>query len=302
MAAPVPASAVDWDALVRHPEVTALCALALQEDLGTTGDVTTNAVFAGPQLVRAQIAARTPTVVCGMPLVRHLLQTAAAGAHALAAGEVVIERCAVEGTPVDKGEVLLRVVCDVRLLLALERTLLNFAIRLCGIAAGTRKAVACIPSDCKAQLLDTRKTTPGWRRLEKAAVRTGGGVNHRIGLFDAVLIKDNHVAAAGSVSAAVQRARAKVGRQLSIEVEVDTLAQLAEALAAGPDMILLDNFSLADLRTAVDRVAGRVPLEASGGVTLATLPAIAQTGVDRISMGALTHSSMPADLGLDLLP
>jgi nicotinate-nucleotide pyrophosphorylase (carboxylating) len=189
-------------------------------------------------------------------------------------------------------------------LLVAERCVLNFLMRLCGIAMAARVAASAIPDGCKAQIYDTRKTLPGWRHLDKAAVRIGGAQNHRFGLFDAVLIKDNHVAAAGSVGRAVQLAKAYTKRKghqgMTIEVEIDSLSQLDEALESGPDIILLDNFNLEDLRTAVARVNGRAILEASGGVTLQTIPAIARTGVERISMGALTHTVRPADLSLEM--
>jgi nicotinate-nucleotide pyrophosphorylase (carboxylating) len=183
--------------------------------------------------------------------------------------------------------------------LAAERCLLNFLMRLCGVAHNAHVAVAAVPPGTAARIYDTRKTMPGWRLLDKAAVRTGGACNHRKGLFDAILIKDNHVQAAGSVGAAVQRARSRQPT-LVIEVEIDRLEQLEEAIAAGADLVLLDNFDPPTMRQAVELSAGRVALEASGGITLAQVDVVARTGVQRISMGSLTHSVIPADLSLEL--
>ena len=285
------APAVDWNALLVHPEVLRLIDLALDEDV-TPGDVTTAAIFRAPQRVRGHIVSREATVVCGVPLARLLLQRFDTDAQ--------VEAHLAEGSDAAAGARVLSFDADVRAVLGAERTVLNFMMRLSGVAAAARTASGLIPHGARAKIYDTRKTVPGWRRLDKAAVVAGGGCNHRMGLYDAVLIKDNHVAAAGSVAAAVRAARAHVGEALVVEVEVDTLAQLDEALGAGPDVILLDNFSLEAMREAVARVAGRVILEASGGITAQTLPGVASTGVDRISMGALTHSVRPADLSLEI--
>jgi nicotinate-nucleotide pyrophosphorylase (carboxylating) len=194
--------------------------------------------------------------------------------------------------------VLARAEANARALLSAERTALNLLGRLSGIATLTAVYVEAV-AGTGARIADTRKTTPGLRALEKHAVRCGGGMNHRFGLDDAILIKDNHVVACGGVGPALQRARAHAGHLVRIEVEVDSLQQLHEALPHAPDVIMLDNFSLEDLRTAVARAAGRVTLEASGGVNLQTVRAIAQTGVDVISVGALTHSAPVLDIGLD---
>ncbi len=185
-----------------------------------------------------------------------------------------------------------------RAILGAERTALNLMGRLCGIATLTRAYVQAVEGT-GARIADTRKTTPGLRALEKHAVACGGGINHRFGLDDAILIKDNHVAVCGGVAEAVRRASAHAGHLMKVEVEVDGLDQLDAALAEGPDVVMLDNFSLEDLREAVARTAGRVTLEASGGVTLETVRAIAETGVDVISVGALTHSAPNLDIGLD---
>ena len=183
---------------------------------------------------------------------------------------------------------------------AAERTALNLLGRLCGIATLTQDYVDAV-AGTRARITDTRKTTPGLRALEKYAVRCGGGVNHRFGLDDAILIKDNHVAACGSVGEAVRRAKAFAGHLVKVEVEVDSLIQLREALAHDPDVVMLDNFSLEDMRQAVEIVAGRVTVEASGGITLETVREVAETGVDVISVGALTHSAKVLDIGLDAI-
>jgi nicotinate-nucleotide pyrophosphorylase (carboxylating) len=274
------------------PEVTLLIDLALAEDV-RSGDVTTRAIFPEPVAARGRIVARTETVVCGLDVAREVFRRLDPG--------LVLTPCFGEAAVAPAGSTMARVRGDLRALLTGERTALNFLMRLCGIASGTRRAVLALPRATRAKLYDTRKTTPGWRLLEKAAVRAGGGHNHRMGLYDAVLIKDNHVAALGSVGAAVRRARAE-SPGMPITVEIDGLAQLDEALAAKPDVILLDNFSLEAMREAVVRTAARVPLEASGGVTLDRLFEIAETGVDRISMGALTHTVRPADISLEIDP
>jgi nicotinate-nucleotide pyrophosphorylase (carboxylating) len=234
---------------------------------------------------------RTETVACGVPLAAHLLHRADPNARISALVE--------EGEIIGPGGAWLRMDADVRGLLMVERTLLNFLMRLCGVAAGVHRAVRAIPADVRAQLYDTRKTIPGWRRLDKLAVRIGGGCNHRMGLFDGVLIKDNHIAAAGSITQAVKAARV-ANPGFEVEVEVDRLDQLGEAIAAAPDIILLDNFSDDELVQAVRRVRGRARTEASGGIRQERLAAVARTGVDRISAGFLTHSAVPADLSLEM--
>ena len=283
---------VDWTTLLAHREVETLLALAVEEDLGP-GDLTTRGVFEGPVTARGAIVARIATVACGLPLAQALFRRFD--------GELVTTPMVDEGAWVDPGTTLLEVHGDIRPMLSAERCGLNFLMRLCGIAHGARQAAERVPEGCRAQIFDTRKTTPGWRRLEKAAVRTGGAANHRVGLFDAVLIKDNHIAAAGSIAQAIAGTRAKSPEGTVIEVEIDRLDQLDEALSASPDIVLLDNFSLDDLRIAVERTGGRAELEASGGMTLERIPEVARTGVDRISLGALTHTVVPADLGLDLM-
>ena len=205
-----------------------------------------------------------------------------------------------DGDPLRPGAVIARVSGCARAILGAERVALNLMGRLSGVASLTARYVDAVAGS-RAAIIDTRKTTPGLRLLEKYAVRCGGGANHRFGLDDAVLIKDNHVAACGGVGEAIRRARAHVGHMVRIEAEVDTLAQFDEALAAAPDIVMLDNFALDDLREAVRRADGRVVLEASGGVNLETVRAIAETGVDLISVGALTHSAPVLDIGLDVV-
>ncbi len=263
---------------------------ALSEDLGRAGDITGQACIPADARMAATFSARRAGVVSGVACVRlaiHALDPAAR-----------IEIVASDGEPIEPGAIIARVDANARALLAAERVALNLLGRMSGIATLTAAYVACTDGT-RATIIDTRKTTPGLRALEKFAVRCGGGANHRFGLDDAVLIKDNHVAACGGVAAALTRARACVGHMVKIEIEVDRLAQLREALEHRPDVIMLDNFSLEDLREAVALTAGRVTLEASGGVDLTTVRAIAQTGVDLISVGALTHSAPVLDIGLD---
>ena len=266
--------------------------MALAEDLGRAGDVTAQACISADARMRAVFAARKPGVLAGVACVR--------SAVLMLDSTAAIRAPLSDGDAFEAGAVLVEVEANARSLLGAERTALNLLGRLCGIATLTRTYVEAV-AGTGAVITDTRKTTPGLRALEKHAVACGGGVNHRFGLDDAILIKDNHVALAGGVGEAVRRARAAAGHLMKVEVEIDRLDQLDEALAEGPDVIMLDNFSLEDLRTAVERVGGRVTLEASGGVTLSTLRAIAETGVNVISVGALTHSAASLDIGLDVL-
>ena len=263
---------------------------ALAEDLGRAGDITSQACVAPEARLQVQFAARQAGVIAGLDCAR----------LAMAAMDPALRFSAQrrDGDRLEAGEVLARVEGNARAILAAERTALNLLGRLSGVATLTCAYVDAV-AGTKARIVDTRKTTPGLRLLEKYAVRCGGGVNHRFGLDDAILIKDNHVAAAGGVGAALDRAKASAGHLVQIEVEVDSLEQLDEALAHQPDVIMLDNFSPDRLREAVRRTAGRVRLEASGGVNLQTVRAIAETGVDVISVGALTHSAAVLDIGLD---
>ena len=268
-------------------------ALALAEDIGS-GDVTTLAAVPETAQAKAVMCAREPLVVAGLAL--------AEAAFRELSPAVQVTRSAEDGQRVAEGKPLLHVAGSARALLSAERVALNFVQRLCGIATLTAQFVDAIKGT-PARILDTRKTTPGWRRLEKYAVACGGGRNHRLGLFDMVLIKDNHLAALrnespNAIAAAVARARAQYP-QLKVEVEADTLEQVEQAVAAGADLILLDNMNLAQLRVAVQKCKDRALTEASGGVILAGVRAIAETGVDFISVGALTHSARAVDIGLD---
>lgn len=283
-------SSIDWSSLLDDANVQTLIDLALREDIGT-GDATTHSVFPSSMQAQADVVARSATVACGMPLIAEIVRRFDPDA--------IVEDLRPDGTRVHAGSALASIRGDVRAILTCERVILNFLMRLCGIATLSRRAVDALPSGCRARIFDTRKTMPGWRRLDKAAVATGGAHNHRHGLFDGVIIKDNHIAAAGSIAQAVEAARRNVAKGMVIQVEVDTLEQLEEALSANPDLILLDNFSLEMMRTAVARTAGRIPLEASGGLTVERVAEVALTGVDRISMGALTHSATPVDIALD---
>ncbi|HLW95406.1 MAG TPA: carboxylating nicotinate-nucleotide diphosphorylase [Solirubrobacteraceae bacterium] len=262
---------------------------ALSEDIGA-GDVTSEATVPEGARARAVIVQKADGVVFGVDV--------ALLAFSLVDEGVVVEERGVEGRWRDAGAVVLAVAGDARALLAAERTALNFLGRLSGVATSTARAVAAVEGT-GARVLDTRKTTPGLRMLEKAAVAAGGGVNYRIGLYDAVLIKENHIAVAGGIAAAVAAARERAPG-LPLEVEVRDSAEIDEALAAGAPLLLLDNMSVAELSAAVAQVGGRAELEASGGVTLETLRAVAGTGVDFVSMGALTHSAPALDLSLQL--
>ena len=266
---------------------------ALLEDLGRAGDITTDAIVPAGQRARMTIRARQPGVAAGMDLA-HL-------AFALIEPAIVLRVDKPDGSALLPGDILGTLEGPARGLLTGERTALNFLCHLSGIASVTRAIVDSVQRH-KATIVDTRKTTPGLRAIEKYAVRVGGGGNHRFGLDDAVLIKDNHIAVAGGIGLAIERARAGVGHLVKIEVEVDTLTQLEEALAIGIDAVLLDNMPPAMLREAVAMVAGRAITEASGRVTPETAPAIAASGVDLISVGWLTHSAPVLDLGLDFEP
>jgi nicotinate-nucleotide pyrophosphorylase (carboxylating) len=272
--------------LIVRPVVEA----ALAEDLGRAGDITSVACIPAGTRFDGVFRARKAGRIAGLDCAR--LAIAALDPGARFAPDVS------DGDAAAAGAVLARVGGDARAVLAAERVALNLMQRLSGVATLTAAYVAAV-AGTSARITDTRKTTPGLRALEKYAVRCGGAINHRFGLDDAILIKDNHVAACGGVAAAISRARAAAGHLVRVECEVDGLDQFDQALAAGPDVIMLDNFDLGDLREAVRRAAGRVVLEASGGVTLDSVRAIAETGVDVISVGALTHSAPALDIGLD---
>ncbi len=274
--------------------IRALVRAALDEDVGS-GDATTLSTVPAEARGSARLVAREPLTVAGLSL--------AETAFLELSPEIRVERLTADGESVAGGAVLMRLQGPARALLTAERVALNFLQRLSGVATLTRRYVTIV-AGTRAKILDTRKTTPGWRRLEKYAVACGGGQNHRFGLFDLVLIKDNHLAALSgaepnAIAAAVTSAR-KNYPQLKVEVEADTLEQAGQALAAGADIILLDNMSLEQLRAAVEMASGRAQLEASGGVNLETVRGVAETGVDFISVGALTHSARSVDIALDL--
>lgn len=263
---------------------------ALAEDLGRAGDLTSLAVVPEEARAAGRVVARRAGVVAGLPI--------ALSAFGRLDRRVVAEPRLDDGDRVDAGAVLAVVSGPARALLAGERTCLNLLGHLSGVATATRELVDAV-AGTRATIVDTRKTTPGLRVLEKYAVRCGGGRNHRFGLDDAILIKDNHVVVAGGAGEAVRRARDKVGHLVKVEVEITRVGELEEAIAAGADVVMLDNFAPDEMRAAVAAARGRVPLEASGGVTVATVGAIAATGVDLISVGWITHSAPALDVALD---
>ena len=265
-------------------------AQALAEDLSAEGDITTDAIVSPDARGKADIVMREGGVVAGLPL--------AEAAFRALDPDVSFVALAADGMKIDAGTAVARIEATTRALLTGERTALNFVGRLSGIATLTARYVAAVEGT-RARIACTRKTTPGLRALEKYAVRAGGGLNHRFGLYDAVLVKDNHIAAAGGMRLALEGLRARVGHMVKVEVEVDTLQQLQEALLYPIDAVLLDNMDIASLKEAVALADGRVITEASGGVTLETVREIAETGVDLISVGALTHSPRNLDSSLE---
>jgi nicotinate-nucleotide pyrophosphorylase (carboxylating) len=274
-------------------EIRAAVRLALAEDIGS-GDATTLATVPANATAKAVMRAREPLVVAGIGF--------AETAFRELSPKIKIEKLSRDGQRIAAGKILLKISGPARAILTAERVALNFVQRLSGVATLTSQFVEAIRGT-RAQILDTRKTTPGWRRFEKYAVTCGGGKNHRLGLSDMILIKDNHLAALrnekpNAIAAAVARARKKFPK-LKIEVEADTLKQVEQAVKAGADFILLDNMDLKQLRQAVKIVDGRAKTEASGGVNLKTVRAIAEIGVDFISVGAITHSARAVDIGLD---
>ncbi len=273
-------------------ETDKLLEMALREDIGS-GDVTTLATIPADLKGSAVVFGREPFVLSGAMVFRRVFE--------LLDPEISVECLFAEGAKIGPDVCVFRLQGRVRTLLTGERTALNLVQRLSGIATMTREMVEAI-GDCGCRLLDTRKTTPLWRSLEKQAVVHGGGKNHRFGLCDGILLKDNHIAAAGGVAQSVRLARENGPHTLRVEVEVENIAQLREALDAGPDIVLLDNFSPDMLREAVALSSGRVLLEASGGVTLKSVGAIAQTGVDFVSCGAITHSARAIDLTMEFSP
>jgi nicotinate-nucleotide pyrophosphorylase (carboxylating) len=265
---------------------------ALLEDLGRAGDITTDAIVAADAGARTALVARRPGLIAGVDL--------ALLAFRLADPAIAPDVQRRDGSRIEPGETIATLTGPTRGLLTAERTALNFLCHLSGIATATAAVVEAVRGT-RARIACTRKTLPGLRAVQKYAVRVGGGSNHRFGLDDAVLIKDNHIAAAGGIGPAVERVRAAVGHLVKVEVEVDTLAQLDEALSAGVDAVLLDNMRVDELRAAVAVVGGRAITEASGRITPETAPAVAATGVDLISIGWLTHSVTALDIGLDYI-
>lgn len=266
----------------------ALILSALEEDVGS-GDVTTAAVLSGEENGYARVVAKSELVVAGIDIFRQVFFAVD--------DRIAIAVCQQDSQQARKGQVVAEITGSLAGILIAERVALNFFQRMCGIATATRQYVEAV-AGTKAKILDTRKTAPRLRILDKYAVRIGGGANHRFGLSNAVLIKDNHIEAAGGIGTAVARVRQRASHTLKIEVEVKNFQELNEAIQAGVDIIMLDNMSVPDMREAVLHVNGRIPLEASGNVTLATVRQIAETGVDFISVGALTHSVKAADLSL----
>ncbi len=280
------------DAFLSPLEIDEAVRRALAEDLGRAGDVSSIATIPEGTKARAVLVARKGGTIAGLPLV--------AACFERLSPTISIKTRARDGDAVKAKTALMTIAGDARAILAAERTALNFLGHLSGIASATAAYVRKI-GRAKTRICCTRKTTPGLRALEKYAVRCGGGFNHRFGLDDAILIKDNHIAVAGSIRAVLERARAKAGHLVKIEIEVDSLGQLEEVLSSGlADVVMLDNFSVAAMRKAVKMTAGRLVIEASGGITLDNLSQIAATGVDYASSGALTHSAPNLDVALDI--
>lgn len=260
---------------------------ALAEDVGS-GDLTASLIDASTR-TEARVLVREPAIVCGRPWVEAVLRQLDPALR--------IEWQVPEGARVRADDVVLRVTGSARTLLTAERSMLNFLQLLSGVATRTAQYVQAVEGT-RARIVDTRKTLPGLRVAQKYAVRVGGGANHRMGLYDGILIKENHIAAAGGITEAVRRAKAYIPHTLKIEVETETVEQVREALAAGADIIMLDNMDCPTMRSCVELIAGRAQVEASGGVNLDTVRAIAETGVDIISIGALTHSPKAADISM----
>jgi nicotinate-nucleotide pyrophosphorylase (carboxylating) len=273
-----------------HIILEPLVRMALEEDLGRAGDITSDSVIPFEARAKVVIASRQEGVIAGLD--------AAEIAFKLVDSTLIVKRLKAEGAEVKPGDEVMEIEGRARSILTAERVALNFVGRLSGIATLTAKMVRAVGNH-PAKICSTRKTTPGLRAVEKYAVKAGGGANHRLGLDDAILIKDNHIAIAGGIAVALRCAKQNAGHMVKIEIEVDTLAQLKEALEEGVDAVMLDNMSLEDMAAAVKMVNGRALVEASGGVTLERIPKIAATGVDMISTGALTHSAPNFDVGLD---
>jgi nicotinate-nucleotide pyrophosphorylase (carboxylating) len=274
------------------PDCTEIVRRALMEDIGT-GDITTQLTIPEEARAKAQMLVKQEGLVAGLPVAEEVFRQVDA--------TLSVQWLHEDGEPVREGDVLCEVFGSAQSLLTAERVALNFVQRLSGIATKTAQFVE-LAAGAKARIVDTRKTTPGLRVLEKYAVRVGGGFNHRFGLYDAVLIKDNHIQASGGITAAVEAALAQAPHTMTVTVECATLEQVAEAVEAGADIVLLDNMTTEMLRQAVELVDGQAGTEASGGVNEDTVAAIAETGVDIISVGALTHSAPALDISLELFP
>jgi nicotinate-nucleotide pyrophosphorylase (carboxylating) len=264
---------------------------ALEEDLGRAGDITTLATIPAGTRAIAVMAARKAGVISGLPVAQETFRQIDPS--------LKFEILHADGSKVEAGTALARISGEARSILTAERVALNFVSRMCGTATLTARHAELI-AHTKAKVCCTRKTTPGLRALEKYAVRCGGGMNHRFGLDDAILIKDNHIAVSGSITAALRAAKAAIGHLVKIEIEVDNLDQLDEVLAEGADVVLLDNMTPDQMREAVRRIAGRMKTEASGGVRLDNIKEIAEAGVDLVSSGSITHSAPVLDIGLDI--
>ena len=273
---------LDWD------KVDSIIENALEEDIGS-GDITTNAIFPPNLDCEAKIIAKEEGVIAGIPVAEKVFQKMDRNAS--------FTRIVEDGDEVNPGQEILRIKASVRAVLSAERLALNLLQRMSGIATASSKYAAALRGT-RTKILDTRKTAPGLRILDKYAVLTGGGQNHRVGLYDAVLIKDNHINFVGSITKAVETIRAEYGGQYKIEVETSNLPEVKEALESGADIIMLDNMSISMMREAVSLINGRAKTEASGGITLETVADIAETGVDYISVGAITHSSPSLDISL----
>lgn len=277
--------------MIERAEYAELVERALAEDLGVAGDITTLAVIPADAEARGEFVAREAGVIAGLEVAAHVFEVVDPSVH--------FEASIADGDRVGEGQVLASVTGDARSILTAERTALNLLARMSGVATATAQLVDAVHGTAVA-VSDTRKTMPGLRAIDKYAVRMGGGVNHRMGLHDAVMIKDNHIAAAGDIASAVTAAREYAGPDVMVEVEVDNLDQLKEVLDTDADRVLLDNMDMTTLREAVE-LAGDITTEASGGVTAETIRAIAETGVDVISVGWITHSAPQLDIALDFV-
>ena len=276
--------------MLNFRSIDPLIELALVEDIGI-GDITTESTVSPSRQGMGTIIAKTGGVIAGLPIAQRVFEKIDA--------TLDFRTLVVDGNRVEAMTQIATVKGSAASILTGERTALNFLQRLSGTTTLTAQFVAAT-AKYNVKIIDTRKTTAGWRAIQKYAVRVGGGYNHRFGLYDGVLIKDNHIIAAGGISQAIEMARAAVPHTMKIEIEVETLKQVEEALQAGADILLLDNMSIALMRAAVEKIAGRAVTEASGGITLDSVEAVAATGVELISVGALTHSAMPLDISLDL--